>query len=127
MSNLYTCLCTSLQGDIKRHTYRMRGRWYRTVEIHISGVVLALPRAEAEITARGEDASSFMRTKHREQVTHSGRIIQRDIRLLNTVPRPDWPDARFVEQAVEPSVMPVESRGPGSRMGETSTLPPELL
>ena len=54
-----------------------------------------VPSADAKIAARGEDASST-RTEYREQVTHSRRIFQRDIRLLHIVPKLtvwmlDWP------------------------------------
>ena len=63
----------SLQGYITVNATRT-GCGVGGVELDISGVVLAPPSAEAEIAARGEDASST-RTEHREQVTHSGSIF----------------------------------------------------
>jgi hypothetical protein len=65
----------SLQGEIKRHTYRMRGRWCRTGHFR---AVLQFPTADAVIAARDEDASST-RTELSEQETQTSRIFLRDI------------------------------------------------
>ena len=90
VSDLHPCLCTARKerlnamrtgcGEDGRRTKHFRSR-------------PCSPRADAEIAARGEDASST-RAEHREQVTHTRRIFQRDTRLSHTVPQTDRPDAR---------------------------------
>ena len=115
MSKLYPSLWTARKDGLNatRTGCREDG-----VDLDISGVVPAVPSAHADISARGEDASST-HTEHCEQLAHSRRIFKRNIRLLYTVPRADRPrDARLVEQLVGPLKIPVGR--PVSQLGEAA-------
>ena len=89
----------SSQGEIKKAT-RTGCREYGRRTRHFWSRPCS-PDADADIAARGEDAS-FTRTEYRKQVTHSRRLLQRDIHLLCTVLQADLLGARLVERVIEP-------------------------
>ena len=96
----------SLQGGIKHHTYRMRGRRCRTQKFRSRPCD---PSGDAEIAARSQDASST-RT---EQVTNNRHKFQRSIRPLNTVPQADrLRDASLFEGVDKPPRYTSSREGP---------------
>ena len=102
VSDLYPCLCTARKERLNATRTECGEDWCRTRHFRSR---TCSPSADADIAARGEDASST-RTECREQVTHSRRVFQRDIRLLHTVPQADHLDARLVEHVVKPLKVP---------------------
>ena len=98
MSDLYPCLCTARKERSKAtrtgcREYGRRTRHFRSRPCS--------PDADDDIAARGEEAS-FTRTEYRKQVTHSRRLLQRDIHLLCTILQTDLLGARLVERVIQP-------------------------